>query len=177
MRAFASCPRIVAALGVVGVTMILVSCGTQPAAEAPTPTEAPAATAPPTTAPSSNTPPTTAAPTTAPPTTKASASADEVGAALQTAGLPVGKVRENTGFCKDAGCTKLITTDVVSAYEFGANTPAADKWATAFASSYEQWRSGNTVARFAEGGSTPAYDVAKVRVLLAGLGFVQVSQG
>lgn len=141
------------------------ACAAQQTATEPTTSEAPSATSAEPTAPPTTSPPTTTAP---------SARAEDAAAALTAAGLPVGKVRDNTGFGKHAGVTKTITTDVASAYEFGTDTAAADRWMTGF-KSYELWRSGTTVVRFAQGGSTPAYDIDAAGAALAKLGFVRVA--
>ncbi|SIJ38966.1 Uncharacterised protein [Mycobacteroides abscessus subsp. bolletii] len=88
---------------------------------------------------------------------------DEVVAKFRAAGLPVVDPRDNTyGMCPDVGCTKLLTTEKVSVYQF-PDAEAAARWKTTPLASY---RNGAIVLLFWDESDSAKHLVADYRQAL-----------
>lgn len=118
---------------------------------------------------------TTTAPTTSnsPSTSTAPAgpTLDDAFDAIAAANLDPGTRRDNTGNqCPDLGCTRWVTTDVVSISQWPTAEKAAD-FVTRSSSPTVKQVAPTVVVRFVPpGGSTPAYDQAAYEAALANLG-------
>jgi hypothetical protein len=93
---------------------------------------------------------------------------DEVMAALAAAGLPVPNPRDDSAGCREYGCSRLVTTDILSIREW-PDPAAAQRWVDAGVDPAGTILIGrSTTVDFLAGGTTPAYDrAAYVAVLRA----------
>lgn len=96
--------------------------------------------------------------------------AEKVIDAFRDAGLRVPNPRDNSkfGLCSATGCTKLITTDAFSVYEWKTDDEATRN-ADTIAASYPKVVHRNVVIRFATGGSVVEVDPAPYEKILAKL--------
>lgn len=107
------------------------------------------------------------APQTAAPISVSAPTADQAIAAFRSAGLSVPNMRDNTeGNCRTIKCTRLISTDSYSVYEWPDDAAAA-RWAAA--SGMRVARANRVVVRFAVGGSAIEVDPAPYERVLADL--------
>lgn len=96
--------------------------------------------------------------------------AEKVVDAFRDAGLQVPNPRDNSGtpLCTQTGCTRLITTDAFSVYEWKSEGDAA-KQAKIIAASFPYVVHRNVAVRFITGGTAVEVDPAPYKDVLAKL--------